>query len=204
MTLTESTRSVELRAVRSGAMVRAAIVGGLCGLAWAGALRAMMAELARPSRVAWSGTFVAVLIPGAIAGALLAVAWARGTAGRTHGMRWFTLAPLTFALGIVVQPGFFAGLMSDALGLGGLVFPALMIVGGFAIGGRGPRWARASCGLLAGALVVAMVAALPMVGGPALALTEPRGAWLASLAASLTLLAMIAVSIPFRYTRTSA
>ncbi|WP_420112986.1 hypothetical protein [Pseudactinotalea sp.] len=200
MTLTQPAAIASRTAGRRPAW-RTAAVGAVCGLAWAGALRAVMAELAQPSRVAWSGTFAGVLIPGAVTGALLAVASARGAEDRTEHMRWFTLAPLAFVVGIVVQPGFFASLRGDGLGVGGLAFPALMIIGGFAVGGRGWGWLRAIGGVLAAAFVVALVVSLPMIAGPALALTEPRGAWVASLAASLTVLAVLAASIPFRHAR---
>ncbi len=50
----------------------AAVVGALCGLAWAAALRAFMWEVAGDDAQAdWAGTFVWVLLPGAVIGALL-------------------------------------------------------------------------------------------------------------------------------------
>ena len=53
----------------------ATAVGAVCGFAWAAALRAFMWEVAGDDAgVEWAGTFVWVLLPGAIIGALLA--WA--------------------------------------------------------------------------------------------------------------------------------
>lgn len=182
---------------------QAAAVGALCGLAWAGALRAMMAELVRSSQVGWAGTFGGVLIPGAAVGALLAVAWCRGRTGRTAGLRWFALAPLAFALGAVAQPDFVRALLDRGLGAGGLAYALLTIAGGFAIGSAGPRWARVLCGALASAFVVLLVIAVPLLGGPSRALTEPRGAWLAVLSAALAIVIMLADSIPFRLARTA-
>lgn len=201
MTLTRPGAAVGQPALLRRSGWWAAAVGALCGLAWAGALRAVMAELVSESHVAWSGTFIGVLIPGAVAGAVLAIAAARGATGQLQRMRWFTLAPLAFVVGIVVQPGFFESLTNAGLGLGGIAFPVLTIIGGFAIGASGPAWARVICGLLALAFVAALVVSLPMIAGERLALTEPRGAWIASLAASITVLGVLAESVPFRYAR---
>ncbi|TDE94012.1 hypothetical protein EXU48_11160 [Occultella glacieicola] len=162
----------------------AALLGAVCGLAWAASLRALMAELAAPSRMDWFGTFGGILLPGAAVGALLASAWARGAAGRANRIGWFALAPLAFAI---------------TLGPGQLAFAALTIAGGYALGAHGRGWLRIACAILGAAFLIALVVSLPLVGGASYALTEPRGAWLAVLGASLTILIMVAEAIPFRY-----
>lgn len=162
---------------------RAALLGALCGLAWAAALRAVMAEVAQPSHVAWVGTFGGVLVPGVAVGALLAVAWARGAAGRTDHIARFALAPLAFLL----IPGF-----------GQFAFAALAIASGYGLGGRGRAWLVWAGRVTAISFVVALAVSVPLAGGPRLALTEPRGVWVTALAVSLVLLLVLAEAIPFR------
>src|SRR5947207_12714193 len=71
------------------------LLGALCGLAWAAALRAFMSEVAGAETGAtWSGTCGWILAPGMATGALLG--WAghlRRTGGR-RGWRWLALSPL--------------------------------------------------------------------------------------------------------------
>lgn len=182
----------------------AAVIGGLLGLAWAAALRGYMTQLVPVSLVEWFGTFIGVLLPGAVTGALLGVAWARGLAGRRRGIGWFALAPVSFAIFPLLEPGAVEGLLSQGFGGAASAFAIMAIVGGFTLSGAGPLWARLACGVVAVAFLVALVLASPMVGGSSLALTEPRGAWLAMLVGSLTVLLMLATSIPFRFARSDA
>lgn len=57
----------------------------------------------------------------------------------------------------------------------------------------GPRWAR----LVAGAaLLAALTLATPAIGGARLALSEPRGAWVAVLVASFVVVLGLASAIP--------
>lgn len=177
----------------------AAALGGLLGLAWAAALRGYMTQLVPVSHVDWFGTFVGVLLPGVVTGALLGVAWARGTAGRNRRIGWFALAPVSFAVFPLLEPGAVQALFSQGFGGAAAGFALIAIIGGFAFSGAGPLWARLVCGVLALAFLVALVLASPMVGGPSLALTEPRGVWVAVLVGSLTVLLMLATSIPFRF-----
>ena len=98
-------------------------IGGVCGLAWAAALRGFMAQIAATdSSVTWLGTFGWILLPGVITGVLLA--WAehlRRTGGR-RGWRWLALAPLSFAsvlLTGLADPGsmFEGGIGGGAIGV---------------------------------------------------------------------------------------
>jgi hypothetical protein len=80
--------------------------GGVCGLAWAGALRAYMVELVGHESVfTWGGTFGAILLPGALAGGLIGWAEYRRRTGRRRGQAWLILAPLPFVIAPMLLPG---------------------------------------------------------------------------------------------------
>ena len=64
--------------------------------------------------------------------------------------------------------------------------------------GRGALWGRITCGILALAVIGGIVATVPAIGGLRLALDQPRGAWVAILAASCLVVLCLASSIPFR------
>src|SRR3954462_9637459 len=107
--------------------------GAVVGLAWAASLRVLMAEFAGPeSTFDWFGTFEGVLLPGAVVGALL------GWAAR-HQNRWLVAAPLVFVL---FTPTVLASVFVDGLGGGAIAVPLIGMAGGYALAGRGPRWAR--------------------------------------------------------------
>jgi hypothetical protein len=158
-----------------------------------------MVELAGPaSTFEWWGTFGAILLPGAIVGGLLGWAEAIRRAGGRRGWRWLALAPLAFAIAPLLMPGAIAALLTQGLG-GGAIAVALMAVGGgYALSRRGPLWARLICGLVSAALAAALALAGPGIAGPALAITEPRGAWVAVLGASFIIVLALASSIPHR------
>jgi len=176
----------------------ASAVGALCGLAWAAALRAYMTELVTVSSVEWPGTFVGVLLPGVVTGALLGLAWARGTTGRTAHIGWFGLAPLSFAIAPFLTPGAIEAL-TEGLGGGAIAFAVFAVIGGFCLGGSGPLWARIVGGVLAAAFVVGLFLTPSLIRGPSLAITEPRGLWVALLVSALAVVLMIATAIPFRF-----
>lgn len=145
--------------------------GALCGLAWSAALRGYMVELAGvESTFTWSGTF----------GALLA------------------LAPLTLAVAPMLLPGAVSALLTTGIGGGALAVAGMGIVGGYALSGRGPRSARLASGALsvAFAFACALAASVPSITSPPLRLTDPRGAWVAVLAASLFGALAIGCSLP--------
>lgn len=180
---------------RRGARIAAAIAtGAVCGTAWAAAFRAYMVELAGvASRVDWVGTFVGVLLPGAVAGVLIGWAAVRNDRRR----RWLGLAPLAFAVAPLALPGALVDLFTQGLGGGAIAVALLAVAGGYAVSGAGPRWARVLCGVPAGILLVGTVWATPLIA-PRLAHDAARGAWVAVLAGSLLLVLVAAASIPFR------
>lgn len=173
--------------------------GTICGIAWAAGFRAYMVELAGPaSTFGWWRTFGAILLPGALAGGLLGWAEALRRTGGRRGWRWLALAPLTLAVAPMLMPGAVAALLTQGLG-GGAIAVALMAVGGgYAISGRGRLWGRVACGVPSTALLAALAVSGPAIAGPAIALTEPRGVWVAVLATSFVVVLALASSIPHR------
>jgi hypothetical protein len=167
------------------------LVGAVCGLAWAGSLRSVMAEFAGPaSTFDWFGTFEGVLLPGVVAGALLG--WAAHLKGRAP--RWLVAAPLVFVL---ATPSVLVSVFVDGLGGGAVAVPLFGMAGGYALAGRGPRWARWAAGAVALLAVPGWLIMASFVGGP-LALDTPRGAWIAVLFLSLLAVLAFACTLPHR------
>ncbi len=186
----------QTRATRSAAALLAA--GGVCGLAWAAGLRGFMAALAGAgSEVAWYGTFAQILLPGVITGVLLGWAeYIRRTGGR-RGWRWLALAPLAFPLLVFATPQGLEALLDAGLGGGAIAVPLFGMAGGYALSGRGPRWARIALGIVA--LTPIPIWAFTASGfGPAFTLTSPRGAWVALFFYSFIATLALACSIPHR------
>lgn len=171
--------------------------GALCGLAWSAALRGYMVELAGvESTFTWSGTFGALLAPGAVTGGLLGWAEHLRRTGPPTGWRWLALAPLTLAVAPMLLPGAVSALLTTGIGGGALAVAGMGIVGGYALSGRGPRSARLASGALSVAFACALAASVPSITSPPLRLTDPRGAWVAVLAASLFGALAIGCSLP--------
>jgi len=172
-------------------------IGAVAGLAWAGGFRGFMAEIAGPaSTVDWTGTFVGILLPGVVTGALLG--WAehlRRTGGR-RGWRWLALAPLAF---VAATPGVLVSVFTDGgLGGGAIAVPLFAMAGGYAVSGRGRGWTRALAGIVAISPMVGWAVAAGAIGGESLAITTPRGAWVALLFASAVAVLALGCAIPHR------
>ncbi len=180
--------------------VERVLVGGLCGLAWAAGLRGFMAQIAQgDSSVTWSGTFGYVLLPGLCIGLLLG--WAdhvRHLGGR-RGWRWLALSPLLFAA-ILFSAGMSGvlGIFEDGVGGGAIGIPLYAMAGGYALSGRGPLPARLVCGLVALTVVPIWALTVESFAGPDLAVTTPRGLWVAVYFYSFLGVFMIAAAIPHR------
>ena len=167
------------------------LVGAVCGLAWAASLRSFMAQFAGPeSTFDWFGTFEGVLLPGAVVGALLG--WAAHLRGRAP--RWLVAAPLVFVL---FTPSALVSVFVDGLGGGAIAVPLLGMAGGYALAGRGPRWARWAAGAVALLAVPGWLVLASFAGGT-LALTTPRGAWVAVLFLSLLAVLAFGCALPHR------
>lgn len=180
-----------------GRRAAAAVAGGaLVGVTWAAALRAYMTELAgSASEVSWSTLWV-ILLPGAIAGACIGLAHVL----RTRRGSLLGLGPLAFALLTMLEPGALVALVTTGIGGGAIAVPVALVLGGFGLGTIGPRVARVASLSVALLLSVGFAASVPAVGGPALALSEPRGVWVVSLALGLMLSGMLGTALAFRPT----
>ena len=174
------------------------LLGGLCGLAWAAGLRGFMAQIVpEDTTVSWLGTFGFILLPGLLIGLLLG--WAehlRRTGGRRH-WRWLALSPLLFAAILFSQgPLGVFGIFEDGLGGGAIGVPLIAMAGGYAISGRGPRWGRLACGALALTAIPIWALTVESFAGADLAITTPRGLWVALYYYSFLALFMVAAAIP--------
>jgi hypothetical protein len=156
------------------------VIGATSGLAWASGLRGFMAMIAGPeSTVAWSGTFLWILLPGLVTGLLLGWAeYLRRTGGRRR-WRWLALAPMTFMsvlLTTVTDP---ASFLEGGIGGGAIGVPLAGMAGGYALSRRGPAWARALAALLPLSTIPIWAVTAQSVGGSSFALDHPQGAWIA-------------------------
>jgi hypothetical protein len=153
-----------------------------------------MVELAQwNSHFTWWGTFGAILAPGALAGAVLALGWRRARRGRASA--WFALAVAPLAVVPLLQPGALANLFSTGIGGGAVGVVAIALMGGFALGQRGPVWLRAVLGALWVAGIAGFAATPAII--PGMPITTPQGAWLVVLVIGLMVLLGVACTAPF-------
>lgn len=168
-------------------------LGTLLGIVWACGLRGWMMQLAGPdSTVTWTGTFAAVLLPGAVVGGLLG--WAehlRRTGGRR---RWLALAPLLFPVAALSLPGAIGTLFATGMGGGAIGITLFGMLGGASMSGRGPRWLRLVGGAAAFSVVPAVFLGPPM--RPELDPATPLGAWSAATFSALFVALALACAIP--------
>ncbi len=172
--------------------------GAFGGLAWACALRAYMVELVgSASRIEWVGTYLQILLPAVITGALLGLAeYFRRTGGRP-GWRWLAAAPVVLAVAPLLSPGAFIALITTGIGGGAVAVALTGILGGYAVSRRGPLWARIICGLLSILLILGGAASWFGMQTP-LTVLIARGVWVGLLYASLMVVLVMASSIPHR------
>ena len=169
------------------------ILGAVIGLTWSAALRAYMVSLAgHASAFSWWGTFGSILFPGALSGALLALAWRRGWQARPS--TWFAFAPTPLALVPLLEPGALAALVTTAFG-GAAGVVATGLIGGFALGARGALWMRTVCAAVWIALITGFALTPTLVGG--LPSTSPESMWLAVLVVGLMAAFSLACAAPF-------
>lgn len=159
------------------------LFGGLCGLAWAAGLRGFMAQIAHEdSSVSWSGTFGYILLPGLCIGLLLGWAEHLRLLGGRRGWRWLALSPLLFTA-VLFSDGLQGVLriFEDGVGGSAIAIPLFAMAGGYAVSGRGPFPARLTCGLLSLTAIPIWALTVESFAGPDLALTTPRGLWVARM-----------------------
>lgn len=143
--------------------------GAVFGLAWASAMRAMMAELAARdpggSHVSIA-TFVFILPPGAVMGALMAWAITPPRPGITPPPERLKWAPMIMCLDPAALP-----LMLAVVGAG------------WVAGGRGTPRSRLWTGIPSTLMLLTLPVALALVAPPAWA--SLRNTWILTLATSL-------------------
>lgn len=177
----------------------AGAVGALLGLTWAASLRGFMWEVAgNDAAVSWAGTFLWILLPGAVIGALLGRAEFTRWTGPVPHRRWLIWSPMLFALVLVHDPRDLVHAFGDGVGLSAVAVPALCMLGGYAIAGRGPHYVRGLCGLAILSTIPIWSLTATDVGSPTMSLDTPRGAWAAVLLWSLFASLSVAAAIPHR------
>ena len=161
-----------------------------------------MAQIAgEDSTVNLSATIGYILFPGVVIGLLLG--WAehlRRTGGRRR-WRWLATSPVLF-MAVLFREGPLGviGILEDGLGGGAIGVPLYAMAGGYAISGRGPRWGRLACGVLALTAIPIWALSAESFAGADLAITTPRGLWVAIYYYSFLALFMVAAAIPHRPT----
>lgn len=182
-------------------MSRYLIIGGICGLAWAAALRGWMAQLTTgmpdsPSQVTWL-TLVLILLPGVAVGAVLGLSAALRASGRP-GSRWLILIPVLFASALV-DPKIFIDLISSGMGGGSLLVIAIALSVGYVLTRTHWSVTRALVAML-GAFGLLITLCMGEMAAP---LGTPRGMWVALYGLALVLLLGMASVLPYRPLRTS-
>lgn len=90
------------------------------------------------------------------------------------------------------------GIFEDGEGGGAIGVPLYAMAGGYAISGRGPFLARLTCGLLSLTAIPIWALTVESFAGADLAVTTPRGLWVAVYYYTFLALFMIAAAIPHR------
>lgn len=171
------------------------LIGAVLGIAWAASLRGFMMVLAgSESTFTFTGTFGIIISTGMAVGALFGLAEYQHRVGHQYPVLIAT--PLLVGIAPLVQPGALQALVTTGDGGAPIGLAVSAMIGGFAVSGRGSRWARVVAGMipLAG-IAVTFLAPKPF---PSLSLTTPYGAWFATFASSLGLVLTFASAIPMR------
>lgn len=180
------------------------VVGAVAGLAWACGLRGFMTQVTTdPSTVTWTGTFLWILLPGLVTGALLGLAGhLRRSNGNPRG-RLLVWSPFVFASALVPDLITHGSTMQGGIGGGTLGVPAFGVIGAYAIAGR-RTWVRIVCALIAVSAIPIWSLTATGIGGPTLALSNPRCLWVALYYWTFLAVLMLACSIPLRILKTAA
>lgn len=175
------------------------VLGAVCGLAWAGGLRGYMTELVgQESKVTWSGTEGALLLPGAVVGGLLGWAEELRQSGRADHRRALIAAPLLLPLAPFALPWAVKRLLTTAEGSGATAVSIIGYAGAHALAGRGSPWLRAASGATALSIVPLWALSSKEFGDGKLDVSTPRGAWVALHFFALLGVLAVATSIPLR------
>ena len=173
-------------------------VGAMAGLAWGCGLRGFMTQVTTdPSTVTWTGTFLWILLPGVVTGALLGLAeHLRRADGGPRG-RLLVWSPFLFASVLVAELIRTGSTLQGGIGGAALGVPAFGVIGAYAIAGT-RTWSRITCALLALSVIPIWGLSATSIGGPTLALSDPRGLWVALYFWSFLAVLMAACAIPLR------
>ena len=140
---------------------RAVAIGAGLGLAWAVSFRAWMTHLQFDffkswPVYTWKGTFLSVVLPAVLVGALLGYDWQRRRLDQPR-IPLVVWSPLLMAiLPALLAEDFIGTLMENGMGSGAIVIVLIGMGGGFAISGRGPAWLRLVVGLVFLGVLMAM------------------------------------------------
>jgi hypothetical protein len=199
---TETTAAAAPRGDRGAATsggVQLVALGALCGLAWAAGLRGFMAQVAgQDSQVDWTGTFAWILAPGIATGALFALAEHWHHIGGHRYRRWLALSPLCFAAIFLSDPLHIGAFFATGIGGGAIGVPLMAMAGAYALSQRGPLWTRLACAAVALISIPVWALTAADIGGPDLALTTARGAWVAVYFWSFLAVLTVGCCIPHR------
>jgi hypothetical protein len=140
-------------------LYKTVLVGAFLGVTWAASLRSWMQGLAlhfgdRPE-MTWNGTFLLILIPAGVMGALLATGdYYREQYGNMK-WQWAGLAPLLMMIvPMIATPNFIPTLMETGNGGGAIAVTLFGMLGGHALSGRGPVLSRVLTGLAGGGMSI--------------------------------------------------
>ena len=173
-------------------------IGGVCGclgrcprgfMAQVAGARSQVCHGVEPS----AGFCFPVLSPGCCSVA----EYLRRTGGR-RGWRWLLLSPPGYLRARLLPGSSIRPRCSRVASVGERSESLYGMAGGYALSGRGPRWARISCGLLFATMIPIWALTVPGFGGPDLAATAPRGAWVALYYWSLMIVLALACATPHR------
>ena len=89
-------------------------------------------------------------------------------------------------------------ILEDGLGGGAIGVPLYGMLGGYALSGRGPHWARIVSGAVALTAIPIWALTVTSFAGPGLAVDTPRGAWVAVYHWSFLAVLMLTCAIPHR------
>lgn len=163
--------------------MRLVFLGALLGLTWSASLRGWMIQLAgADSRYTWIGTFVCLLLPGAVVGAVLA--WSRH-----RPRRWHIFAPLLFPLGVLAVPGAIPHLLATGQGSASIGMVLLAMLAAYSLAAHSPVWLLIPSALLGFALIPIVLLS---------SLSSPKATWSGLLFSCLYLTLVLACTIPHR------